>query len=307
MKTKGILLIIVVLLFLGCNNSGEKIIEDYLNSVDNVDTLHLEKILSNNFTLTYLDSTYNKRQFNKTVVRNTLLSFQTRLITCNKINDSIYITKEKSITPYQRFNNLIPAFEREKRYCIVDGVIKTIKSDTLKGTKETSLILDYLSNDFGNWLSSQKTILDTLKLNKNTFSYLISNFLKSYPIEKILSEKPYRIDKYIELVKNYHYQDGAIDITFEKAFKQIAGLEGTLDWRSFSVANYANNPNIKAVEVIINRNKKNSKYNIIKLQYIVNIQNDYVELKYGEVNGKPQSIFDTAMTVSLLLSSGSYI
>ena len=115
------------------------------------------------------------------------------------------------------------------------------------------------------------------------------------------------VDKFVEFLKGYEYNDGYYSATYEEVFSKVAGLQGTVSWKSFVPEKYVDNPNIRAVEIYIERNKEESEYQTIKLQYLVNPKNKIAELKYGEINGKAKSIIDVAMTVGLLLDSGAYI
>lgn len=307
MKTKLVISISLLLILIGCGNKEKRTIEEYVSAINNSDTSKLEKLLSNEFTLTFLDSSYNKAEFKKTINQDKDLQFSNKLVSFEKLSDSIYITTESMKNIFQKNNDKIPPFERLKKYCIKDGQIKWIKSDTAVGSNETFMILNYVSTEFSSWFINQKSIIDTLSENQTSLENVIKLFYNSTQINKSIENKSYRKDKFIELVKNYPYQDDAVYKTFEKVFKKVAGLEGKVEWSSFKTKEYSNNPSIRVVEVTINRNKKENKYNNIKMQYLVNIENEYVELKYGEINGEPKSILDISMTISLLLSAGSYI
>ncbi len=306
MREKFVLTILTLVLLSSCSNDGERVISNYLKACNDNDTVVLNKIIAEGFKLTYPDTTYNRNQYKENFKNGSLLFSQSKLIDCETINDSIYVTTEENSNIFQRIIN-IPSYKRCKHYCIKDGSIEWIKVDTLMGTNETDMILRYVGREFSIWLISNGSKYNDLETNEASFELITSDFVKSSKIRENIDRKIFRIDKYVELLKNTKYQERGIDLTFEKAFKQIAGLEGTVTWISYTTSKYVNNPNIRDVEVLINRNKNESKYNVIKMQYLVNIQNDYVELKYGEVNGNPQSIFDLSMTISLLLSSGSYI
>ena len=306
MKKMMIVLVVLTALLLGCNDSKKDVVDSYLTCTNSSDTKTLASLLDDRFILVFLGDKIDKSSFLNSLSADTIVPFRNELEKYTVLNDSVIETVEVSTNIFISSTDLIPPFKVRKKYFVKDDKIKMIVSDTLVGYQVTNRILDYVVRDFLSWVT-----LNNIDLEGNHSSQFLANtvsqFYSNYSLNEIIRNMKYLTDPFVEFLKSYEYVDNYSRMSFEEAFNRIAGLEGDVKWSSFVPEKYVANSNIKAVEIFINRNKEGSKYQTIHLQYLVNPKNKVAELKYGEVNGKSVSIFDMAMTLALLLETGSYL
>lgn len=305
MKRIAIILFISTIVFCSCTDNKKQLVDNYLLYLNNYDNDNLSSILDENFSIIFLEESSNKTEFLNYRGDDTIFLYQTELLDYEIVNDSIIETIEMSGNVFQNRTNLIPKYTVEKSYVILDNKICKIYSDTLSGTSEISKIISYVMSNFVNWMIENNIDIDT-DYSKELLINTVDKFYASYPLNEIIESKKYLIDEFIEFLKTYEYNDGYYNLTYEEVFNKIAGLQGNVSWKSFVPEKYSSNPNIKAIEIFIDRNKEESEYQTIKLQYLVNPKNNIAELKYGEINGKAKNILDVAMTVGLLLDSGAF-
>jgi hypothetical protein len=103
-------------------------------------------------------------------------------------------------------------------------------------------------------------------------------------------------NKDIEKVKNSSLRLGELGIGFQLAnpcvvgviVKHIAGIKGTVQWKSFRPTGYENNPNVVCVQVDITRNLP--KNNLVMMQFLLNRETDLVEIACFKVDGEKRSL-----------------
>lgn len=306
MKRIVLVLLVSTILFSSCTDNKKQVVDNYLYYGNNYDTENLSNILDENFSFTFLAKSRDKAEFLNSQKNDTIFRYQNEISDYKIVNDSIIETVETSGNIYQNHTNLIPKYKIKKTYVIIDNKVYKIYSDTLSGYSEITSILNYIARDFQSWILENNIDIEN-NYSKEFFSSLVDRFYASYPLQEIVENKLYLIDEFIEFVKNYEFNVEADKMTYEDLFNKVAGLEGTVKWSSFVPDKYSSNPNIRAVDIFIDRNNEESEYRTLKLQYVVNPKNKIADLKYGEINGKPVSILDLSMTIELILGLGSYI
>jgi len=108
--------------------------------------------------------------------------------------------------------------------------------------------------------------------------------------QKMIEESPET--KIENKFKELKTEDGKS--TFGNYFTKIAGLRGDVKYSIFS-GEGESNPDIKIVQVDINKNETKVEYKTAMLQYQYNSKTDFIKLSYLEVNGKQQSLLEGAM------------
>jgi hypothetical protein len=105
-------------------------------------------------------------------------------------------------------------------------------------------------------------------------------------------------NKDIEKVKNSSLNLGELGIGFGLSnpcvvgdiVKHITGLKGFVQWESFRPTGYENNPNVVCVQVDITRNLP--KNNLVKMQFLLNRETGFVEIKYLAIDSLKKSLTD---------------
>lgn len=93
-------------------------------------------------------------------------------------------------------------------------------------------------------------------------------------------------------------EDGSA--TYGNYFTQLAGLRGEVNYSVFT-ANGETNPDIKVIEVNINKKDESVKYKTAKIQYQFNEKTGFIKLGYLEVNGEAQSLLMGSMNLGLMM------
>lgn len=307
MKIVSIVLITSVILLASCADNKKKIVDNYLISVNNNNIEELSMILSENFRITIKgDTTIDKKTFFNELNNNFTIPSKKELFEWKSINDSTIETIELDGYIFQQRTNLIPKFKTKKSYFIRDNKITRIYKDTLPGTKETKSLLDYVIVDFISWSIDKKFDYNS-DTSLEILSSAIDKFYSTYPLQEIITKKIYLVDKFIEFLKGYKYSNDSYTGTYNEVFNKIAGLQGTVSWESFVSKKFIDHPDIRVVEINIERNKDDSEFKSLKLQYFVNPRNGVAELAYGEINGVEKSKLTLFMTLIMLIDSGAYI
>lgn len=97
-------------------------------------------------------------------------------------------------------------------------------------------------------------------------------------------------DSDIDIVKKYITPGN--DINIEKSIAMLAGVTGSVEWKSFQSDEYKNNPDIGVVEVVVLA-PKNPTYKHALFQYLVNRKTKEVNVSYIEFNHKPHSLLES--------------
>jgi hypothetical protein len=118
-----------------------------------------------------------------------------------------------------------------------------------------------------------------------------SKFLILFSIYFIASCSSITQKKEIELVKNAPLEFGfSGKYVIGDLVKEIAGIKGTVKWKSFSPQGYESNPYVSCVQVDITRNMK--KNNLVSMQFLVNTETGLVKTGHLEVDGEGKSVMD---------------
>jgi hypothetical protein len=94
-------------------------------------------------------------------------------------------------------------------------------------------------------------------------------------------------EQYIEKVKGTYIDTLTGGMLIKHLVSDIAGIQGAVEWKVFNPTEYKNS---KCVQVDIVRNKK--VYNLVKLQFLINIDTDLVNLAYMAVDEKILSFIE---------------
>lgn len=105
-----------------------------------------------------------------------------------------------------------------------------------------------------------------------------------------------------EKFRNILTEEG--NITYGNYFTQLAGLRGEVVYSVFTEQGETN-PDIKIIQVDIDKKDESAKYKTAKIQYQFNSKSGYVKLAYLEVNGKSQSLFEGAIDLGLMMMESS--
>jgi hypothetical protein len=100
-------------------------------------------------------------------------------------------------------------------------------------------------------------------------------------------------NKDIEKVKSSPLELGLIldnKYVIGNLVKEIAGIKGTVQWKSFHPVGYENNSNIVCVQIDITRNT--DKNNLVKMQYLLNRETGFVKIGHLEVDSIGRSAAD---------------
>jgi len=97
----------------------------------------------------------------------------------------------------------------------------------------------------------------------------------------------------IEIVKNSPIDNQGNSV--EAFVGQVAGVEGTVEWRFFT-AEGETNPNVQVVEVALTTSKART----AKLRFKVNVSTKATKLYYLEVDGEAESILDGVVDLSII-------
>ena len=88
--------------------------------------------------------------------------------------------------------------------------------------------------------------------------------------------------------------------TYGNFFSKLAGLRGDLKIKSFT-AEGETNPDIKVVEVTIDKKEEKVKYKNLRIQYQFNVKTKFVRVVAIEINGKQESYIMGSMTMSMMM------
>jgi hypothetical protein len=88
--------------------------------------------------------------------------------------------------------------------------------------------------------------------------------------------------------------------TYENYFTQLAGLRGEVKYKVFK-ADGETNPDIKVIQVEIDKKDSSATYKTAKLQYQFNDKTGFIKLAYLEVNGEAQNIIMGAMNLGMMM------
>jgi hypothetical protein len=97
-------------------------------------------------------------------------------------------------------------------------------------------------------------------------------------------------DKDIEIVKKSPLELSGSNYVIGDLVKEIAGIKGTTQWKSFMPTDYKDNANVICVQVDITRNM--DKNNLIKLQFLLNRETGLVKMQYMGVDGVAKSLME---------------
>lgn len=87
--------------------------------------------------------------------------------------------------------------------------------------------------------------------------------------------------------------------TIGSGIAKIAGVEGKSEWEAFKTDKYKDNPDVRCVQVTVNKTSDKGKKQTAIFQFLYNKSSKYIELSYFDVNGKPKSKLDAAMALQL--------
>lgn len=97
------------------------------------------------------------------------------------------------------------------------------------------------------------------------------------------------------------FMEGLTDssATIGLGIAKIAGVEGKAEWEAFKTDKYKDNPDVRCVQVTVNKTSDKGKNQTAKFQFLYNNSSKYIELSYFDVNGKPKTKLDAAMALQL--------
>ena len=104
--------------------------------------------------------------------------------------------------------------------------------------------------------------------------------------------------KSVDIVKNDVLADGR---TTEIYVASVAGVSGIVKWDEFRPEGYESY--VRVVEVNISR-KTDQKSHSAKIQWLVNIDTKFVELKYLEIDGKAKNLYTGMVELELVAKTG---
>jgi hypothetical protein len=87
--------------------------------------------------------------------------------------------------------------------------------------------------------------------------------------------------------------------TFGNFFGGLAGLRGDLKITSFT-AEGETNPDVKIIEVNVDKKDEKVKLKTLKVQYQMNVKTKFIRAVAIEINGKPESIFSGASLMAIM-------
>jgi len=88
--------------------------------------------------------------------------------------------------------------------------------------------------------------------------------------------------------------------TYGNYFTQLAGLRGEVKYTVFTAEGEAN-PNIKYIQVDINKMDDSAEYKTAKIQYQFNEKTGFIKLSYLEVNEEAQNLLMGSMSLGLMM------
>jgi len=101
-----------------------------------------------------------------------------------------------------------------------------------------------------------------------------------------------------EKFRNTITDDGST--TYGNYFTQLAGLRGEVKYSVFT-ANGETNPDIKIVQVEIDKKKESVKAKTAKLQYQFNEKTGFIKIAYLDINGEPQNLLSGSLILGIML------
>ena len=114
----------------------------------------------------------------------------------------------------------------------------------------------------------------------------------------VISSDQRIVDKFRATIKD----DGAS--TYGDFFTQLAGLRGDVKYKVF-IAEGETNPDVKVIEVNIDKKDESVEYKRAKIQYQFNEKTGFIRLGYLEVNGEPQNLLVGSMSLGMMLMESS--
>jgi len=297
---KRILWILIIIL-ISCSNKDKEIIIDYVNYSNQHNLKGFKDLLSDSIKYYYLGSVYNKEylinNFNKET--DTVLKFLTEIKSIKKVRSNEYTVNENITDIYSRAFTGLKMLERDVVFKIQNARIIEIRIDSIKNIHDFIPIRLSLSHEFELWMTHNIRANQMNDVKTRNYEESLKKFALSFSIEEFLKEKT----TFIEFLKNYHDPELSTTMTLKDIFNKMAGIQGSVTYNFFHSPKYPDNKNIGVVEVLIDKKKK-EKFNTFTLQYQINIQNEYVELSYGEIDDEPKSIMEIVLTISLLEQYG---
>lgn len=88
--------------------------------------------------------------------------------------------------------------------------------------------------------------------------------------------------------------------TYGNYFTQLAGLRGEVNYSVFT-ADGETNPDIKVIEVNIDKKDESAEYKTAKIQYQFNKKTGFIKLGYLEVNGEAQNLLMGSMNLGVMM------
>ncbi|MCB0397289.1 MAG: hypothetical protein KDD36_11575 [Flavobacteriales bacterium] len=88
--------------------------------------------------------------------------------------------------------------------------------------------------------------------------------------------------------------------TYGDYFTKLAGLRGEVKYQVFT-AQGETNPDIKVIQVDIDKKNDSVEYKTAKIQYQFNEKTGFVKLAYLEVNGEAQNLLMGSMSLGLMM------
>jgi hypothetical protein len=105
-------------------------------------------------------------------------------------------------------------------------------------------------------------------------------------------------NKIVEKFRKTTTEDGLT--TYEDFFSKLAGLRGEVKYSVFT-AEGESDPNIKIIQIDIDKKDKSVEYRTAKIQYQFNEENGFIKMAYLETNNKPQNILMGSMNLGLMM------
>lgn len=93
-------------------------------------------------------------------------------------------------------------------------------------------------------------------------------------------------------------EDGSA--TYRDYFIQLAGLRGEVKYSVYT-AEGETNPNIKVMEVNIDKMDESVKYKTAKIAYLFNEKTGFIKIAYLEINGEAQDLYTGSMNLGRMM------
>lgn len=95
------------------------------------------------------------------------------------------------------------------------------------------------------------------------------------------------------------FMEGLTDpsATIGSGIAKIAGVEGKSEWKTFKTDKYKDNPDVRCVQVTVNKTSDKDKKQTAIFQFLYNRSSKYVELSYFDVNGTPKNMLEATMAL----------